>query len=85
MPGTGGIRKARWPYADKGKSKGLRIIYNFHDLNMPLVILAVYSKGEALKLTKREEHGMRKLVKVLVWEYAARTAAARNGAQGDSA
>ena len=39
MPGTGGVRKTRWPYKGKGKSRGLRIIYYFHDLNIPLYIL----------------------------------------------
>lgn len=72
MPGTGGIRKARWPYKDKGKSKGLRVLYFFHDLNMPLYILAVYSKGEILRLTKREEREMAQLVRVLLAEQTER-------------
>lgn len=75
MPCTGGVRKARWPFRDKGKSKGLRVIYYFHDLNMPLYILAVYSKGEILRPTKREEKDMRQLVKTLVRINAERTAA----------
>ena len=73
MPGTCGVRKARWPYKNKGKSKGLRIIYYFHDLNMPLYILAVYSKGEILRLSTREEREMRNLVRELVSEHAERT------------
>ncbi len=72
MPGTGGVRKMRWPCASKGKSSGLRVLYYFHDLNMPLYILAVYSKGEVLRLTQREEREMAKLVKVLVHTWARR-------------
>ena len=72
MPGTGGVRKMRWPCASKGKSSGLRVLYYFHDLNLPLYILAVYSKGEILRLTVREEREMAKLVKVLVQTYTAR-------------
>ena len=72
VPGTGGVLKTRWPYKDKGKSSGLRIMYFFHDLNMPLYILAVYSKGETLRLTKREELQMHQLVKTLVREHAER-------------
>lgn len=55
IPETGGIRKMRWAGQGKGKSKGIRVCYFYHDLNMPLFILAVYGKGEALRLTKREE------------------------------
>ncbi len=61
IPGTGGMRKMRWSGQGKGKSKGLRIIYLYHDLNMPVYLLAVYSKGEALRLSKREELQMAKL------------------------
>jgi len=35
---------------------------------MPLYILAVYSKGEILRPTKREEQKMQRLVKILVRE-----------------
>ena len=63
MPRTGGVRKMRWPYASKGKRGGLRVIYFFHDLNMPLYILAVYSKGEILRPTANEERQMSSLVR----------------------
>lgn len=72
MPRTGGIRKARWPYMARGKRSGLRVIYYFHDLNMPLYILAVYAKGEKLNLTAREEREMARLVRTLVKDNVAR-------------
>lgn len=72
IPGTGGVRKVRWPCASKGNGAGLRIIYYFRDLNMPLYVLAVYSKGETLRLTVREEREMSMLVKILVKDYAER-------------
>lgn len=65
IPGTGGVRKLRWGSSRKGKSKGLRIIYFYHDLNMPLFLLAVYSKGERLRLTKREESTLAKMAEDL--------------------
>jgi hypothetical protein len=83
MPGTGGVRKMRWPYASKGKSTGLRVLYYFHDLNMPLYILAVYSKGEVLRPTVREEREMAKLVRILVKQWAARNHG-RLAAQGSA-
>ncbi len=75
MRGTGGIRKMRWRFNQKGKRGGLRILYYFHDLNMPLYVLAVYSKGELLKITKREEQEMSKLVIQLVNECASKVCA----------
>jgi len=85
IPGTHGVRKYRWLFRDKGKSNGLRVIYYYHDLNMPLYILAVYSKGDILRLTKREETEMGKLVKVLVKEHAQRNLSRVTTARGESA
>lgn len=73
MPRTGGVRKMRWPCASKGKRSGLRVLYYFHDLNMPLYILAVYSKGEKLRPTMGEERQMATLVKQLVRSCAERS------------
>lgn len=69
IPETGGIRKLRWVGQGKGKSKGIRICYFYHDLNMPLFILAVYGKGEQLRLTKREEREMSNFVRELKGRY----------------
>lgn len=74
MPGTGGVRKMRWSGLGKGKSKGLRIIYLYHDLNMPVFLLAAYSKGEVLRLTKREEYAMSKLAGEIVRQHLSRRA-----------
>lgn len=68
IPGTGGIRKLRWPARSQGKRGGARVIYYFRDLNMPVYILAVYSKGERIDLTEREKSEMRKLVELIVHE-----------------
>lgn len=72
IPETGGVRKLRWMGQGKGKSKGIRICYFYHDLNMPLFILAVYGKGEQLRLTKREEHQMASFVRELKDQYRAK-------------
>lgn len=72
IPGTGGVRKLRWRSTRKGKSKGLRVIYFYHDLNMPLFLLAVYSKGERLRLTKREEMILAKMAENLKCKAAAK-------------
>jgi mRNA-degrading endonuclease RelE of RelBE toxin-antitoxin system len=79
IPGTGGLRKFRWKYGGKGKRGGLRVIYFFYDLNMPLYILAVYRKNETLRLSKKEERVLMRLVDELVREHAARNAEFRRG------
>jgi mRNA-degrading endonuclease RelE of RelBE toxin-antitoxin system len=72
IPGTGGLRKFRWKYGGKGKRGGLRVIYFFYNLNMPLYIVAVYRKNEVLRLSKKEESLLMKLVDELVREHATR-------------
>lgn len=72
IPETGGVRKLRWMGQGKGKSKGIRICYYYHDLNMPLFVLAVYGKGEQLRLTKREEREMSDFVAELKTKYRAK-------------
>ena len=36
MPGTGGVRKLRWALAGRGKRGGARVIYYFHNEQVPL-------------------------------------------------
>jgi len=72
IPDTGGIRKMRWKGLGKGKSKALRIIYLYHDLNMPVYLLAAYSKGETLRLTKKEEREMAKVASEIIRHHLSR-------------
>jgi mRNA-degrading endonuclease RelE of RelBE toxin-antitoxin system len=72
IPATGGVRKIRWGAGHKGKRGGVRVIYYFRDLNMPVFLLAVYKKGEKLNLTMGEREAMRHLVDQLVANYHVR-------------
>lgn len=67
--GTGGIRKIRWGYGNRGTRGGVRVIYYFRDLNMPVFLLAIYKKGERSNLTNAERNEMRKFVNELVATY----------------
>lgn len=69
IPDTGGVRKIRWRASGRGKRGGARVIYYFRDLNMPVFMLAVYTKGEKINLTAAERKMMRKLVDDLVEQY----------------
>lgn len=44
IEGSGGLRKLRWRLAGRGKRGGARVIYYYHDAEMPLYLLLAYSK-----------------------------------------
>ena len=46
VPGTGGVRKVRWGLEGRGKRGGARVIYFYHDMDMPLFLLDAYAKNE---------------------------------------
>ncbi len=66
IPGTGGVRKLRWGLEGRGKRGGARVIYYYHDMEMPLYLLTAYAKNEREDLYQSEIKTMRKLVPVLV-------------------
>lgn len=66
MEGTGGVRKLRWGRGGKGKSGGVRVIYYFHDEEMPLYLLTLFAKGDLGNLSKAERNELAGLVKLLV-------------------
>jgi hypothetical protein len=65
IEGTGGIRKLRWGRQSSGKSGGVRVIYYFHNEQMPLYLLTVFGKGEKANLSKAERNELAKLVRLL--------------------
>jgi hypothetical protein len=71
MQGTGGIRKLRWSRQSAGKSSGVRVIYYFHNEQMPLYLLTLFGKGEKTNLSKAERNELAKLVRLLVQRWSA--------------
>ncbi len=53
IPGSGGIRKKRWPFQGKGKRSGLRVIY-YCVSGEKLLMLFIYSKAETDDLTAEQ-------------------------------
>lgn len=51
IQGTGGLRKLRIGLQGRGKRSGGRVIYWFHSLGYPAVLLWVFAKNEASDLT----------------------------------
>ena len=70
VPGTGGVRKLRWALQNRGKRGGARVIYFFHDAEMPLFALTVFAKNERADLSQSDRNALRHLTKVLVESYS---------------
>jgi mRNA-degrading endonuclease RelE of RelBE toxin-antitoxin system len=51
VPGTGGVRKARWGRQGKGKRGGVRVIYYYLVAGATVFMLSVYSKNEQSDMT----------------------------------
>ena len=66
IKGTGGIRKLRWARGGRGKSGGVRVIYYFHSLGMPLYLLTLFGKNEQTNISAKEKGALSRMVKELV-------------------
>lgn len=72
IPGTNGVRRLRWVAKGIGRRGVVRIIYYFRDLNMPVFLLALYTRAGRITLTEEEKQAWCELVDVLVEQYAER-------------
>ena len=66
IQGAGGIRKLRWARSGRGKSGGVRVIYYFHNEEMPLYLLALFAKNERSNISMEEKKVLSKAVRELV-------------------
>jgi len=66
IPGTGGVRKIRWGLEGRGKRGGARVIFFYHDKEMPLYLLEAYAKNERTNLTQSECHELRQVAEQIV-------------------
>jgi hypothetical protein len=74
IPGTGGVRKLRWGLEGRGKRGGARVIYYYHDIDMPLYILEAFAKNDRANLTRSECNELRKVTKLIEESYVQRRA-----------
>lgn len=65
MPGTGGMRKLRWALEGRGKRGGARVIYYFHNEQIPLFALDAYAKNEKADLKPDDVVRLRRVVKAI--------------------
>jgi hypothetical protein len=66
IPGTGGVRKLRWGLEGRGKRGGARVIYYYHDMEMPLYLMTAYAKNERENLSQAEINTLQKIARALV-------------------
>lgn len=62
VPGTGGVRKARWGWKRKGKRGGVRIIYLYRSSADVVYFLDIYAKSQKDDLTPADKHDLKQLV-----------------------
>jgi len=60
---SGGIRKARVPGRDRGKSGGYRVITYYMDEAEPVFLLTVISKGQQANLTEPQKRSVKQVAK----------------------
>ena len=69
IKGTGGVRKIRWAREGRGKRGGLRVIYFFHSLEIPLFALAIFAKNEKTDISQSDRNILKRLTAELVHQY----------------
>jgi hypothetical protein len=65
IPGAGGVRKVRWSRQGSGKRGGVRVIYFYHNTEIPLYLLMVYAKARQENLSADEARVVRDLVAII--------------------
>ena len=63
IPHSGGLRKARWSLAGRGKRGGLRVIYFWDEASATFYLLYLYPKNEQEDLTVRQLRVLARLVR----------------------
>ena len=65
IPETGGLRKLRWSVKGRGERGGVRAVYYFHSLEIPVYAIALYANNERADLTPAQKAEARRLVELL--------------------
>ena len=65
MRGTGGVRKMRFAYEQRGKSGSIRVIYIDFEIHEKIFLLTAYPKSEKDNLSQAERNELHQLVDVL--------------------
>jgi len=55
IPGMGGLRKLRWAANGKGRRGGSRVIYYFHNLDVPFFLMAIFAMNVQANLSPKQK------------------------------
>lgn len=69
IAGSGGVRKLRWGLEGRGKSGGVRVIYFYHSIDMPLFVLSAYAKNQQADLSAADRNDFKRMTKFLAEHY----------------
>lgn len=69
IQGTGGLRKLRWAKPNQGKSGSYRVIYYYHNDNIPLFLISAFAKNVMENISDAAKKEYAKLLKELVKQY----------------
>ena len=65
MQGTGGVRKMRFAFRDRGKSGSTRVIYVDFEVYEKIYFIDVYQKADKDNLSKAERNAIRSMVELI--------------------
>ncbi len=65
MKGTGGIRKMRFAFEQRGKSGSARVIYVDFEVYEKIFLITAYPKNEKDNLTQAERNELRQMISIL--------------------
>jgi hypothetical protein len=66
---SGGLRKVRVPLRGRGKRGGGRLITFFHDVGMPVFLIAVYAKNDQRDLNQTQRKQAKALTAAIRAQY----------------
>ena len=65
LQATGGVRKVRFAFEDRGKSGSVLVIYIDFEIYEKIFLLTAYAKADQANLTKQERNDLKGLVELL--------------------
>jgi hypothetical protein len=69
VPGSGGVRKVRMGFGGRGKRGGARVLYVFGGDDLPVFLLAAFSKNEKDDLSPADRARMAKAITSILADY----------------
>ena len=63
--GSGGARKIRIAFGNRGKSKGARIIYHFIEIKGTIYLLGAYAKANQANLSRAQINELKEIKSIL--------------------